>query len=214
VTRTPTSTRTPGTPTIIPTPAPPGVYILPNHSQYTDSGGTVHVVGEVWNNTESYLRYVRITVSFYDREDHLVGTGDNYIQLKSLPPSYKTCFHVMPYVWAAWTTYRIDSPSYDTDGQPLPNVVVIDDSGTYNSALRQYEISGQVRNDHGTRVRYVRPVGTAYDGVGTVVGCGFTYANTSDLNPGQASAFMIAISGRSTYTDVTSYGIQVDGEAQ
>jgi len=70
-----------------------------------------------------------------------------------------------------------------------------------------------VRNDHGTRVDFVSPVGTVYNAAGKVVGCDFTYVNSTDLDPGQSSSFEMTFLGRD-YSDVTSYQLQVDGNPQ
>jgi hypothetical protein len=46
-----------------------------------------------------------------------------------------------------------------------------------------------------------------------VVGCDFTFVNSTDLNPGQSSAFDMQFVGRN-YNDVASHRIQIDGNVQ
>ncbi|MBC8248746.1 MAG: SBBP repeat-containing protein [Anaerolineales bacterium] len=214
---TPTPTRTPRstlTSTATPTVIPPGVYILSNHSYYVDSIGFLWIVGEVWNNTANRLRFVKITANVFSSSGQLLATGQGYTYLDNLSPGGMTCFSVlMGHEPAGWSYYRFEAPTYWTDGKPLPNLTVFNDSGSYNSTFGWYEIIGQVRNDHGSRVEYVSPVGTVYNASGIVIGCDFTYVNSTHLNPGQTSSFEMIFSGRD-YADVTSYRLQVDGNPQ
>lgn len=225
-TPTPTGTATPtltpsntSTPTLSPTPSPTRtptavpVEVLPNHSDYVDSIDNLWIVGEVQNNTSDYLRFVRITANVFDGEGQLLDTNFSYIDLDSLSPHEKTCFDVLfsdeP---AGWSYYEFEV-RYRTGGEPQPSLTVFNDRGSYDSIFGWYKIIGQVRNDHGSRVEYVKPVGTVYDASGTVVGCGFTYVNATDLDPGQTSSFEMLFTGRD-YADVVSYRLQVDGNVQ
>jgi hypothetical protein len=215
-TRTPTATRTQTptrTPTVTPTPTPSEVYILPNHSHYVDSYNWLHVVGEVSNETTANLRFVSITANFFNNNGQLVDIEYTYTYLDNVPAGAKTCFHILVTQPADWAYYEFEPPSYWTDGQPLPNLTVLNDSGSYVPAYGWYRILGQVRNDHGTRVEYVSPVGTVYNASGTVLGCDFTFVSSTNLDPGQKSSFEITFSGRD-YADVTSYRLQVDGNPQ
>jgi hypothetical protein len=211
---TPTSTPT-ATPTRTPTPTlpPTGVHILGNHSYYVDSIGYLHIAGEVKNDTADQLRFVKITASIFNSHGHLVDTDFTYIYLDNLPASDKTCFRILLEEPAGWSYYEFEPPSYWTDGRPLPNLTILNDSGSYDSTFGWYEIIGQVRNDHGTRVEYVSPVGTLYDASGIVIGCDFTYVNATHLDPGQTSSFEMTFIGRD-YTDAASYRLQVDGNPE
>ncbi len=209
----PTPTQEPPTPTPTqePTQPPPtGVQILPNHSYYVDSIDYLNVVGEIMNNTDDNLRYVKITANFFSASGQLLDTDFTYTWMDTLPARDKTCFDVSVPVPSGWSYFQFEAPTYWTDGQPLPILTVINDSGSYDPTFGWYEIIGQVRNDNGSRVEYVSPVGTIYNASGKVIGCDFTYVSSTDLNPGQISSFEMTFVGRD-YTDVTSYRLQVDG---
>ena len=195
------------------TSIPPGVRILPNHSHYVDSIDYLHVVGEVFNNTSDDLRFVKIAANFFNTGGQLLDTDFTYIHLDNLPASEKTCFHMLLQVPIGWSYYEFEAPTYWTDGQSLPNLTILNDGGSYDSDFGWYTIIGQVRNDNGSRVEYVSPVGTVYNAAGTVLGCGFTYVNSTDLEPGQTSAFEMLFTGQD-YINVTTYRLQVDGNPQ
>jgi hypothetical protein len=214
-TSTPTPTPTPtNTATPTQTPLPSGVYVLPNHSFYLTSWGSLHIVGEVMNNSGNHLTYVKISANLFSSGGQLLATDYTYAYLDNLPAGHRTCFDVLLLdAPSGWSYYEFESPTYWTDGSPLPNLTVLNDSGSYDPSAGDYGIIGQVRNDHGTRVEYVSPVGTLYNSLGTAVGCDYTYVNSTHLDPGQVSAFALDYYGGS-YSDAVSYRLQVDGNPQ
>jgi len=192
------------------TPPPPGVTILTNHSHYIDSIDYLHIVGEVLNNTGDHLRFVKITANIYNSAGQLLDNDFTYIYLDNLPAYQKTCFHLLLSRPAGWSHYQFESPSYWTDGTTLPNLTVLNDDGSYDPTFDWYDLAGEVRNDSGRRVEYVSPVGTLYNAFGTVIGCDFTYVDSTHLDPGQTSSFEMTFVGRD-YDDVARYRLQVDG---
>ncbi len=198
---------------ILAKPFPPGVHILPNDYYYVDSFGYLHVLGEVFNNTASQLQLIKITVNFFNGSGHFVDTASTWMWLGTLPPYSKTCFeHQLPEP-LEWSYYSFETPTYWTDNVSLPNLTVLDDSGSYNSDFGWYRIIGLVRNDDERRVEGVQTIATLYNIFGKVIGCGFTYVNSIDLDPGQISSFDLIVSGRD-YSDEASYQLQVDGNPQ
>jgi hypothetical protein len=213
-TNTPTPTNAPtNTPTATATAIPSGAYILSNHSSYVDSIDYLHIVGEVHNNTANHLRFVKIAANVFDSNNQLLDTTFTYINLDNLPVGEKTCFHILLQKPTNWSYYQFEPPTYRTDGEPLPNLTVTNSNGSYDSTFGWYEIVGQIRNDHGSRVEFVSSVGTLYNGSSAVIGCSFTYVNSTDLDAGQTSSFKMLFTGRNL-ADVASYRLQTDGNPQ
>lgn len=211
-TDTPAPTATPTrTPTATATSDPSKIKILGNHFAYVDVVDYLHVLGEVQNNTDSYLRFIKITAKALNRDGQTLGSGSAYIYLDSLPPGEKTCFDVLLKEPLGWSSYRLENPTYSTDGSPLPKLTVLNSNGSHDSTTGWYKITGQVRNDHGTRIDYVSPIGTAYDASGSVVGCNITYVNGNHLAAGQAGPFEMLFTD-SNSANIRSYRIQVDGD--
>lgn len=213
-TQTPTATAT-STPTPMATPTstsdPSKIKILGNHFAYVDVVEYLHVLGEVQNNTDSYLRFIKITARALNRDGQTLGSGSAYIYLDSLPPGEKTCFDVLLKEPEAWSSYRLENPTYSTDGNPLPKLSVLSSNGSHDSTTGWYKITGQVRNDQGNRIDYVSPIGTAYDASGSVVGCNITYVSGNHLIAGEAGSFEMLFTD-SNSANVRSYRIQVDGD--
>lgn len=189
---------------------PANVYILPNHTGYIDSIGYVEVTGEVFNNTSNYIKYVKINANLFNSNGQLIDTDFTYTLLDNLPPGVTTCFKIYFSNTSGASYYQIESVSYSPNGVPLPNLTVYNHSSSYDSYFGWYEIIGMVRNDSGNYVSYVKPVGTIYNSAGNVVGCDYTYVNSTHLTAGQSSSFEMTFTGRD-YFNVTSYKIQVNG---
>ena len=190
-------------------PAPPPVSVLNNHTTYASSGGSYrYVVGEVYNNTASYLQFVKIAVNFYNGSQ-LVATDYTYTHLWDLHPYEKTCFSIMLENPSNWTHYAFEPVSYWTDGEVRPNLTVTTHSGgVYGGSY--YRIIGQIRNDESSQISFVSAVGTLYNSIGKVLDCDYSYVNSTDLNPGQVSSFEI-LAGPPSPSAVTSYVLQTDG---
>lgn len=207
---TATPTRTPP-PTATATSDPSKIKILGNHSSYVDVVDYLHVLGEVQNNTDNYLRFIKVTARALSRDGQTLGSGSAYIYLNSLPPGEKTCFDILLKQPEGWSGYRLEDPTYSTDGSPLPKLTILNSEGSQDPATGWYRITGQVRNDHGTRIDYVSPIGTAYNASGSVVGCNITYVSGNHLTAGQASPFEMLFTD-SNAANIRSYRIQVDGD--
>src|SRR5262245_55911651 len=188
-TPTPTSTPTPTTvPTVEPSPThePIGVFVLSNATDYTSSGGTLHIVGEVQNKTTQTVTFVKISANLFNGAQ-LVATDFTYATLDQLRPGDRTCFDIIFLSAPNHTSYTFEAPTYSEDHAALPTLTVLGDSPSIDSS-GDYHIIGQVRSDSATQVKYVQPIGTLYDGFGRVADCDFTFVNSTDLAPGQTSA--------------------------
>jgi len=166
------------------------------------------------NNTGEQITVGRISANVFTSEGRLLDTQYTFPYVSYLPAGDKTCFRI----WfldipSNWSYYELEPPHYWSSNQPPSDLVIINDTGTYNSANDTYQIVGQVRSDHNSPVSWIQVVGTLYDHQGSVVDCDFTYPNSYDLEPGQTSAFKL-IYYRRGYSDVASYRLQAEGDPQ
>lgn len=205
------------------TPCPSAV-VLANHSSYTtlDFSPSLIVVGEIQNNGIIGIMEPRIVVNLFDDNNQLIDTAIAYTYLaqyswrdSALGAGDKTCFRAEFGEFDGWSYYEFETPTYSSTGDPLQNMTVYGDNGTYDSGDGSYRILGFVRNDNEVTVTDVDLIGTLYDAGSTVVGCGTIGANNDNLAPGQSSSFELTFSGYyRDYADVDSYRLQVDGFLQ
>lgn len=184
--------------------------MLTNDSHYVDSVAYLHVVGEVQNNTNRNLRFVKVSAAFYDSNGGLVDTEFTYTSLEILPKHDKTCFHLLLPEPANWSYYEFANVEYRDDAESPPDLAISNHSGSYNSTFGWYKIIGKVTNNEADRLEYVSPVGTVYNNTGTVLGCAFTYVTGTHLDPGQTSTFEMNFVGRD-FKGVKIYRLQADG---
>ena len=108
---------------------------------------------------------------------------------------------------------QFEKVSYSTANTVLPNLTVLNDSGSYDPTFHYYNIIGLVRNDDTVLVKFVNVVATLYNAASVPISCDFTYVSSTDLDVGQTSSFRLITSGRD-FSDVVSYKLQADGNRQ
>jgi hypothetical protein len=198
-----------------PTPSPPPaeiVQVLPNHSSYINSFDGPVVVGEVFNNTASNIKYVKVTARYYDSNDTLLDWDWSYVRLDILKAGEKGCFRIsLLNEVPGWTYYKIDVAEYTNTLDSRPDITLLSHRSSIDPTFGWYKIIGEVRNDLGLKVRFVKPIFTLYDVNGFVYDCDWTYTTPSDIEPGETALFSNNILWRDDYSDVVEYRIQIDG---
>jgi hypothetical protein len=169
----------------------------------------LRVIGEVFNGGNRNIHNVRVSANFFDDAGGLVGTDTASTWLNYLRPGEKTCFQIFIAEPAGWTRYEFEPPTFLLSDVPRPAITVFNDSGGSTSATT-YRIIGQARNDDTRTIDSVQIVGTLYDAADVPLGCWFGYVNSTNLAPGQTSAFDITYTGRN-WNDVAAYHLQADG---
>lgn len=194
-----------------PPPPPEGVSILPTWTTYVDSIDYLHIVGEVLNNTDKHIRYVKIIANIYDKDNNLLDTDFTYTRLDNVPAGEKTCFDLALPDPIGRDNILFEPVQYFDDGEPPIDLTLSNVSSSIHPTFGWYEIIGEVTNQESTRIEYVQPIGTLYSYNEKVVDCDFTFVNVTHLEQGQTSAFEMTFSGKDSYTNVTSFRLQVDG---
>ena len=70
-----------------------GNVILLNQ-RYIEERASTEIAGEVENNGTESVEYVKVTVTFYDSSDNIVGTQNTYSDPSDLRPGMKTHFEI------------------------------------------------------------------------------------------------------------------------
>ena len=83
-------------------------------NNYVDSIGTLHIVGEVINESYQPARYVRITATFYDANNSVIGTDFTFTSPSTLQPGQRAPFDLtisegsVPTYLMAYYTLSVD----------------------------------------------------------------------------------------------------------
>jgi hypothetical protein len=182
-----------------------GVVVL-SDSSYTDTSGYFHVVGEVQNNLNANVRFVKISVIFYDEDGEIIGTDYTYTMLDFLRPNQKSPFDLSSYL------EQIKPASYDLSvtwkEAPFEGLEIVSHTSSIDSS-GYHKIVGIIKNNGEEEAEYVKVVCTYYDLTGTVIGAEYTYARPRDIEVNETSTFTISSCPRKLMPD--SYELQVQG---
>ena len=94
-----------------PTDVPPRIL---SDNNYIDSIGTLHIVGEVINESYQPVSYVRITATFYDSNNSVIGTDYTFTSPSTLQPGQRAPFDLtisegsVPTYLMAYYTLSVD----------------------------------------------------------------------------------------------------------
>lgn len=191
----------------------PEVIILPSSNHYRTSWGSLHVLGEIENDSGSTIYNVWVTARLFDRNDNLLRTSSALLMADYLAPDGQTCFDIVfespP---SSWYRYEFEPVRYET-GTSGPRLSVESTDGypdTDAGGDDIYLVDGRVRNISGSRVHGVKAVATLYNSRDKVVSCSSDYIDTTDLalNNNAAAAFEIIFWDRQLYDDVSDYRVQ------
>lgn len=202
-TNTPKPTKTPAQPTSSPTPSKPDLEIL-SHQSYVDNGW-YHIVGEVQNNTNTPMEYVKIAATLYNDDKKVVGTDYTYTILEVIPPGGKSPFETGTDKWEGTTNYKLQSEG--SEGELSRQDIVIVSHESYQDG-DWLHVRGEVKNTGTTQAEYVKLIVTLYNTDGKVVGTDYTYTSLDIVQPGETSPFE---TGTDHWPDFDHYEIQVQG---
>jgi hypothetical protein len=68
--------------------------MIVSQNAYTDNTGTVHIVGEVMNQSPVTAKFVKIIVTFYNAYNQVIGTDYAYTEPHDLAPGQRAPFDI------------------------------------------------------------------------------------------------------------------------
>jgi len=187
------------------------VAIHDNLSTYYDNSGYLHVVGEVENVGDSDISFVRLTASFYDSNDTIVGTDFTYAMLDILPPKTKSPFEIT--LSDRKIARKVDHVrvvgAFQETLQKLSRTLLIPSHSSHTDSLGYLNIVGEIKNNGTQPSTYTKIVVTCYDNSGKVVAVDFSYIDPKNLNHGQRAPFKMTID-KDRSSQVAKYELLVE----
>ncbi len=213
LTPTPTPSPTPAL-TPIPTPSPiPTQVIGPkilSSSEYIGDLGYYTVVGEVQNNLQSNIQYVKLTATFYDAQNTVIGMDFTYTDIGTLKPGQKSPFEISSYPEKiSPSRYKLSLDYSLTSSEPFSGLEILSQSSKIDD-LGYHKIVGEVKNNGVRKASFVKVVVTYYDSAGNVIDKSFSYTNPQDIANGDTAPFEVSSYPRKI--SPAKYEIQVEGE--
>jgi hypothetical protein len=198
-------------PIIVKPPATPSVSIV-SSSAYTNTFGTLYIVGEVLNNTPDNVTFVRVTATLHNSNGDVIRANYTYTLIDVLAPGQKAPFKI-PFddYPSEYASYRL-SATYATTIQSAKSGVSLLSSSTWDSGLGDLYTVGEVQNNTGGNVEFVKIAATYYNAAGVVTNADYTYTDIDILGPGQKGPFKIYTDDRlyDTYTLSVDYNVTTE----
>ncbi len=190
-----------------------GVDVL-STSGFFDFVGFYHVVGEVQNTGDIALSSVKITATFYDASDEVVGALDAYTALDVLLPGRKSPFEIL-FIDISRSGkidhYRLDLQYVILEPPFLIGLEILSNSSREDD-VGMLHVEGEIKNVGADAATGVKVAATFYDAKDTVVAAAVTPSSPRNLDPNENANFDIVLIYTSRVHLVTSYSLTAESE--
>ncbi len=198
----PTKTAKP-TATPKPTAAPVAPALSVGSSSAYEAGGWYHIIGEIRNDSDNPMEFVKIVATLYDAAGKVVGSAFSYTMLDMVPARDKSPFEIGTDKYAGVSTYKLQVEGRKGTARDH-GITIASHSST--TASGWWHVTGEVKNSSSAEREFVKIVATLYDGSGTVIGTSFCYTSLDKVAAGGTSPFEC---GTDHWAGVMSYAVQV-----
>jgi hypothetical protein len=186
---------------------------LISSSAYTDSIGSLHVIGELQNNSTDPRDFVKIVSTLRDPSDNILDSSFTYSDVEVLRPGEKSPFDVIfSNEQQVQRSQRFEISSITGDiSQAKPANLNLNVGDSYYDSIDSAHVVGEVTNNGPDVSKFTKVSGTFYDDQNKIVATGFTYTDPSDLGPGQSAPFDMIMSDDSS-ANIASGSLNVQSE--
>ena len=185
------------------------VYIDNDH-KYLGDDGTMHIVGEIINESDKPVNQVNVIVVFYSDDNSIHQTSTENLT-NVIMPGMKGAFDLM----VTEDIGHVDYYLLDIDfkiAQPKEQVIEITSSEFTYGPLDNLTIQGTVANNGDITANMVRVIATLYDRDGNVVTVSEARTEPDYLRANDESFFVIPIPDKTQTDKIVDYSIIAESE--
>ena len=151
------------------------------------AGGTLRLIGELYNNTSKPVGSVKVTAKLYDAANGLLATRTAYADLSYMPPTSRAPFRIVGSLPAGYhhATFTVSAPvTARVIGAPVPTTTSngLDVNG-------HWHVAGTLRNPYTGTVTTVWTAVTLYDGRGNILDAARASVALTTLGAGKSTTF-------------------------
>jgi hypothetical protein len=182
---------------------------IQNDSSFVDSLGYFHVVGEVLNSGDVWLRFVKITGTLRNASGQIVDVTFTYAVVQYLPPNQRApfdLFEVEKAKSAKVSSYSLALEFQQTSTIPQ-NTLTVQDATSSTDSLGYLNIVGQVKNSGAQTSNFTKVIASYYDATGKVIYVDFTFTSPDAIPPGQSYGFKLIGPNAPISSRVKTYAI-------
>ena len=181
-----------------------------NDQKYIGNDGTIHIVGEIINESDKPINQIEIIAIFYSDGNSVYQTSTENLT-SMIMPGMKGVFDLM-------LTENIgyaDSYTLEIDykvTQPKDQVIEITSSEFARGPVNNIVIQGTVANNGEITANMVKVVATLYDRDGNVVAVSETRTEPDYLRAGDELFFLIPILDKTQASEIVDYSLIAESE--
>ena len=185
------------------------VYIDNDH-KYLGDDGTIHIVGEIINESDKPINQVEITAIFYSDDRSVYQTSTENLT-SIIMPEMKGVFDLT----VTEDIGNIDHYTLDVDfkvTQPKEQVIEITSSEFTYGPVDNIAIQGTVANNGEITANMVKVIATLYDRDGNVIAVSQTNTKPDYLRASDESFFLIPILDKTQASEMVDYSLVAESE--
>ena len=185
------------------------VYIDNDH-KYIGDDGTLHVVGEIVNETDKPINQVEITAIFYSDGSNVYETNTENLT-NMIMPGMNGVFDLMITEDIGHVDYYILDVDFKIT-QPKDQVIEITSSEFTYGPVNSLAIQGTVANNGEITANMVKVIATLYDRDGNVVTVSEVRMKPDYLRANDESSFLIPILEKTQANEIVDYSLVAESE--
>ena len=185
---------------------------IQNDQPYIDDDGTLHIVGEIENNTNVPLNQIKITAKLLDGDGFQIGQISGEATTNVLMPGMNSGFDIIitGYDLHAITNYDLEFDYKITD--PKNQAIEIISSELKNDGQGNLVISGMLENQGEITANMINVIATLYDRDGNVVAISNIRLQPDFLRAGDSTFFIVPIYEKSQAVHVVDYTLIAESD--
>jgi len=191
--------------------------VAQNDSGYVEATMSwYHVVGEVKNTGDVWLRWVKVTATLFDSGRGIVDVVFDLTETMYIPPDGVSPFDISE-IDAAKSgrvaSYTLVVEFQETQTVPVQSLAISNVADSIDPVMGWKEVVGQVTNQGPSVSQFTKIVATFYDANGKVAYVGFDIATPRDLQPSAIGTFKIQVIETSKVPQITRYSLIAESQS-
>ena len=185
---------------------------IQNDQPYIDDDGTLHIVGEIENNTNVPLNQIKITAKLLDGDGFQIGQISGDTSTNVLMPGMNSGFDIIitGYDLHAITNYDLEFDYKITD--PKNQAIEIISSELKRDSQGNLVISGMLENQGEITANMINVIATLYARDGNVVTISNVRIQPDFLSSGDSTFFIIPIHEKSQSVHAVDYTLIAESD--
>ena len=186
--------------------------LIQNDQPYIDDDGTLHIVGEIENNTTVPLNQIIITAKLLDGNGFQIGQVSGKSSTNVLMPGMNGAFDIIitGYDLHSITNYNLEFDYKITD--PKNQAIEIISSELKQDSQGNLVISGMLENQGEITANMINVIATLYDRDGNVVTISNVRIQPDFLRSGDSTFFIVPIYEKSQSVFVVDYTLIAESD--